>query len=100
MSMPFNSQEDAFAVAAGSEKRRYYFDIDDGVSITKDKEGRELEGLDSVRQEVVRALPEVVKDAWSDGVRRNFAIEVRDEAGQKVLRATFSLAVELLKNLP
>jgi hypothetical protein len=44
-------------------------------------------------------LPEVVK-ALSAGLRRNFAIEVRDEAGQKVLRATFSLAVELLKNLP
>ena len=45
-------------------------------------------------------MPEVVKDALSDGVRRNFTIEVRDETGQKVLRATFSLAVELLKNLP
>jgi hypothetical protein len=100
MSESSNSQEDAFAAAPRTEKRRYYFDVDDGASIAKDKEGLALDGLESVHQEVLRALPEVVRGLLPDDERRDFVIEVKDETGQTVLRAKLSLTVELLKNLP
>jgi hypothetical protein len=55
-----------------------------------------LNGLDSAQREAVRALPELAKEALPDVARRDFVIEVGDEAGQKVLRATLSLTVERL----
>jgi hypothetical protein len=97
---PSHSQEDAFAAPAGAGKQRYYFDVYVGEAFTKDDHGLELDGLESAQREAVRALPEIAKDALPDSTQRDFVIQVRDEAGQKVLRATLSLTVERLGTSP
>ena len=40
-----------------------------------------------------KALPDMAKDALPDGNYRTFVVNVRDEAGQTVLRAALSLVV-------
>ena len=48
------------------------------------------------QNEAIRTLPEIAKDALPDGTRREFVINVRDEALRPVLRASLSLLVEKL----
>jgi hypothetical protein len=47
-------------------------------------------------QEAVRALPEVARDVLPDGTRRDFVIEVKDEAQRTILRAKLSLSIETI----
>ena len=60
---------------------------------TSSRTGHELPDLDAAKQEVQKALPEVAKDDLPDGKYRTFVVNVRDEAGQTVLRAALSLVV-------
>ncbi len=96
MSNDPHSQEDAFGLPPRPPSRRYYFDIHDGESLTRDDTGLELDGLPAAQDEAVRALAEIVKDTLPDGARRDFVVEVRDETGRGVLRAALSFAVESL----
>ena len=60
---------------------------------TSSRTGHELPDLDAAKQEVQKALPNMAKDALPDGNYRTFVVNVRDEAGQTVLRAALSLVV-------
>jgi hypothetical protein len=75
---------------------RYYFDVDDGETLTCDDEGLDLDDMEEARREAVRTLPEVAKDALPDGNERTFAVTVRDEARCPILRAQLKLTVDRL----
>ncbi|KAA2235673.1 hypothetical protein F0L46_18865 [Salinarimonas soli] len=70
--------------------------MSDGEKLIVDDTGLELDGLQAAQDEAVRGLSEIAKDALPDGVRRDFIVEVRDEGGRKLLRASLSLTVEKL----
>ena len=73
---------------------RYFFDVHDGETFIRDPEGLELEGIEAVYAKAQKALPETVKEERPEGDRRDFAVLVKNEAGQMVLRVTRSLVVE------
>jgi hypothetical protein len=75
---------------------RYYFDHRDGNSFISDDEGLEFDGIKAVRDEATRALAGIAKDELPGSVRREIAIEVRDEASRPVLRAALWFEVQTL----
>ena len=75
---------------------RFYFDTNDGRRGITDKIGVELRDRHAALQEAVRALPEIAKDSLPNGTEREFVVDVRDDEGRKLLRATLSLSVETL----
>jgi hypothetical protein len=72
---------------------RYYFDVYDGQSHLTDEEGLELDGIESVRVEAIRTLPEIAKDLLPNCDERSIVVAARDESGQTVLMAALSLNV-------
>jgi hypothetical protein len=78
---------------------RFYFDVHDGETWTRDSTGVELESSHAAQQEAVRTLPAVAKDALPDGTQRDFVIEVRDEAKRLILRAKLALTVEAIPDV-
>ena len=72
---------------------RYYFDVYDGQSHLPDEEGLELDGIESVRSEAIRALPDIARDVAPEGDERSIVVAARDESGQTVLMAALSLNV-------
>lgn len=75
---------------------RYYFDQRDGDTLISDEEGLEFDGIKAVRDEATRALAGIAKDELPGSVRREIAIEVRDEASRPVLRAALWFEVQTL----
>jgi hypothetical protein len=95
MNSNLHSQEDTFATPGPESGERYYFDIHDGERFIPDERGVLLDGIDEARAEAMRALPDMAKEVRIDGAR-DFIVEVRDEAGRKLLRLRLSLVVEPL----
>jgi hypothetical protein len=78
---------------------RYFFDVYDGEKCTPDHVGLEMEDSHAAQQAAVKALPDVARDVLPDGTRREFVIEVKDEARRPILRARLSLTVETILNV-
>ncbi len=75
--------------------QRYYFDFRDDQGLIKDEEGVELEGLEAARLAALRRLPNPVRElSGSDATE--FAMEVRNAAGRRVLKASLVLRVQPL----
>jgi hypothetical protein len=96
MSNTSHSQEDAFAPSAPDGGQRYYFDTHDGERFIPDEEGVALHGIEQARAEALKALPDMARDALPSGGSRDFVVEVRDDAGRKLLRVSLSLVVQPL----
>ena len=94
MSDPSHSSEDAFALPPEGAKGLYYFDIRDGDRFTRDEAGLELDGIEAVRREAMRALRGTVGDVLPDGGQRSVAVAVRNEDGKPVLMASLTLIVQ------
>ena len=75
---------------------RFFFDTYDGETFIPDDRGVVLEDLEQAKDEAVLGLPDMARDTLPDGDRRDYVVEVRDEAGRKVWRASLSLVVEQL----
>jgi hypothetical protein len=65
---------------------RYFFDSRDNETVLKDDDGVELPDLDAVKVIAAQALAELALDILPGSVRRELAVEVRDERGP-VLKA-------------
>ena len=61
--------------------KRYYFDSRDGESFICDEDGLEYPSLDQALDQATRALADIAKDVLPGSVRRELAIEVRDQDG-------------------
>jgi len=73
---------------------RFFFDTYDGEQYIPDENGLDLEDVEAAKLEAQKALPDMAEDALPNGNHRSFVVNVRDEAGQIVLRAALSLVVE------
>jgi hypothetical protein len=74
---------------------RYYFDVRQSEGLTLDTEGEELADIDAAAREAALAAIDLTKDLLN-ATRTMLAVEVRDERGQTVLRATVTAHVERL----
>lgn len=75
---------------------RYYFDTDDGNSLSLDDEGIECDTLDRVRKEAVVSLPSLASDMLPDGDALRVSIRVRDENGRYLLETRLTIEVDWL----
>jgi hypothetical protein len=75
---------------------RFFFDSRDGDELILDDEGLELAGIEAARDEATAALRDIAKDAIPHSERRELAIEVRDEAGRQIIRASLWFEVQVL----
>lgn len=73
---------------------RYFFDIDDGRILTPDETGLELDDVEAVRREAIKALPEIAQDALPEDDRREVVVMAKDSAGRRILTARLTLTVE------
>lgn len=72
---------------------RYFFDVHDGTRFTADEIGVELDGVEAARQEAGSALAGFAMNL-RDGQPHEVVIEVKDEAGQRLLVAKLSSTYE------
>ncbi|MEA3071401.1 MAG: hypothetical protein QOD29_2847 [Alphaproteobacteria bacterium] len=75
---------------------RYFFDTRDGANFVRDDEGIELDGFGAARDEATAGLADLAHDALPGAIRRELAVEVRDDAGQALLRAALWFEVAVL----
>jgi len=73
---------------------RFFFDTYDDERYVPDQDGLDLKDIEAAKMEAQKALPDMAKDALPGGNHRSFVVNVRDEAGQVVLRAALSLVIE------
>jgi hypothetical protein len=74
----------------------YYFDIYDGDRLSPDQEGLDCPTPATMRREAIGALPGIARDRLPDGDQKNFWVEVRDDRGRHVFRASLDLTTEWL----
>ena len=74
---------------------RYFFNSRDGDHFIRDDEGVQLDGIEQARDEATLALRDLAKDALPKATRRELSIEVRDEAGRQLIRASLLFEVEV-----
>ena len=79
---------------------RYFFDSGDGDHFVRDDEGVELDGIEAVQGEATLALRDLAKDAIPHATRRELSVEVRDEAGHELIRASLRFEVQVLRSEP
>ena len=68
--------------------------VHDGDRVTKDADGLEMDGIETVRKETIKAICGFAHDMKPDGDLRSIVVGVRDGEGNPVLRAVLSLMVE------
>ena len=71
---------------------RLFFDFDDARHQFRDGEGLDLPNIEAARNEVLRTLAEVVKDALPMSDCQTFTGCVRDAAGNNVYSARVTVA--------
>jgi hypothetical protein len=80
--------------------RRFYFDVLDGDSSTRDDQGLEFESLDAAEYAAAQAAAEIGRDRLPKGDAREISITVRDEHGKPVLSVSVSMNVRRLDLAP
>jgi hypothetical protein len=73
---------------------RYFFDISSGAIPQRDMQGQEHETVRAAQDEAMSTLLKIARVPPVIGSQNAIAVQVRDEAGDVVYRATLSLAVE------
>lgn len=74
---------------------RYFFDSRDNGRLTRDEEGLELDGFEAVKLAATSGLGDWARDAIPAAGAGELSIEVRDDAGRQILRATVSFRIEM-----
>jgi len=72
---------------------RFYFDVREGDSFTRDTDGLEFNGLNAAEYEADRAAAEIGREDLPKGKAREVTVEVRDEHGQPVLTVAVAMTV-------
>jgi hypothetical protein len=92
--MPENRSTNTGQPVPPSPCRRYFFDTDDGERFVPDQVGLEITDLSAARELACRALGDMARDGLLCEDRREFSVRVRGEAGDVVLQARLSFALE------
>ena len=69
----------------------FFFDIDNGENSTHDDTGLACERWGDVSRHAIGTLAEIADAELPDSTDRDFVVEVRDEEGQPVFRASLEL---------
>jgi hypothetical protein len=72
---------------------RFYFDVREGNSLTRDEVGLEFDTIDAAEVAAAAAAAEIGRDRLPAGDAREVTVEVKDEGGFLLVTATVSLAV-------
>jgi hypothetical protein len=72
---------------------RFYFDVREGDSFTRDANGLEFNSLNAAEYEATRAVAEIGREHLPTGKAREVPVEVRDEHGQQVLTVAVAMTV-------
>ena len=75
---------------------RYFFDVDDGTGMATDAVGLDCVSLVEVREEAIKALPDIAREVMPDGDRRVIRTSVRDGSGRKIFEASLALEANWL----
>jgi len=67
----------------------YFFDTRDGADLIRDEIGLELERYRSSRDEAIRGLADFAKDALPGAIRRELAVQVRDDIDRAILKGRY-----------
>ena len=70
---------------------KFYFDTFDGDKTAIDADGIDCVSRRIVQDRAVDALPDMARELLPDGPNRTFRVEVRDDGGSIVFRATLEL---------
>lgn len=70
---------------------RFFIDTHDGNEEHVDTDGYDLESAEAARRAALRGLAEAIDDTLPDGDHREFSVQVRDETGHLLYRATMKL---------
>ena len=70
---------------------RYYFDTDDGQTLSTDQEGVKLEGPQAARTEALRWLAGMAREALPTVEEPTFAAVVREQNGTAFFRTSLTL---------
>jgi hypothetical protein len=81
----------------GRPMPRYYFDNRDGEKLVPNDTGVVLPSIEQARDQAAQALAELAKDVLAGSIHRELATEIRNEAGEPLLRATLVFEVERLR---
>jgi len=74
----------------------YFFDTRDNDDFIEDDVGIEYPDLEAVKVAAARSLAELARDVIPGSLKRNLAVEVRDELGP-VLRAIMTFEAVILR---
>ena len=66
----------------------YYFDSRDNGAFIRDDVGLVFSGIDTARDQAAIALAELARDVLPGSIRRELAIEVRDDGKKPLLRTS------------
>ena len=73
---------------------RYFFDVDDGNSVTRDDIGLELDGPDVAEREALRTLGDIARDILVEhGSGLTLRLGIRTEERPTVFLATLTLTL-------
>jgi hypothetical protein len=72
---------------------RFYFDVREGDSVTRDTDGLEFNSLNAAEYEAARAVAEIGREDLPKGKAREVTVKVRDEHGQQVLTVAVAMTV-------
>ncbi len=75
--------------------RRFYFDVLEGDSFTRDDEGLELEDLNAAEAMAIGAAAEIGHHSLPKRLSPEICVRVRDEQGEPVLSVAVSMTVRL-----
>ena len=77
---------------------RYFFRTTSNDQVIEDSAGAEFASEDKMRAAAIRTLPMMALDELPDGATHEFAIDVSDEAGEVIFRATLSFKSSWLRS--
>ena len=75
---------------------RFFFDTRDDDHFLKDDEGLDFPDLEAVKVEAAEALTELARDVIPGSLKRELAVEVRDELGP-VLKAILTFEAVIVR---
>ena len=76
---------------------RFFFDSGDHDVVIEDEIGIECAGLEEVRRAGFEGLIDLTRDALTEVDGRQVFVEVRNENGDRILRLSISLQIELMR---
>jgi hypothetical protein len=73
---------------------RYFFDVYEGERLTRDDDGRVVEGAQEACDLAIEALPGIARDVLRGGEQRDIVVQVRRTDQTVLLRAKLHLSIE------